>query len=133
MVAGWLLTAPQPRALALLIALTGTLGLCWDSVLAALGLIGYAPGPLTPPLAPAWILALWLLFATTLNVSLRWLQTRLAAAAVLGALAAPLAYLGAARLGAVTLPHAAAALWAQAGGWALLLPLLLFAARRLHA
>jgi Protein of unknown function (DUF2878) len=132
-VAGWLIASPRPWALAALIALTGAIGLCWDSALMALGLIDYAPGPLTPPMAPAWILALWLLFATTLQVSLRWLQMHLLAAAALGALAAPLAYWGAARLGALSLPHAAPALWAQAAGWALLLPLLLRLARRLDA
>ena len=132
-VAAWLADAPRPRALALLIALTGVIGLCWDSALTALGLIDYAPGPLTPPWAPAWILALWLLFATTLHRSLRWLQARLLLAALLGALAAPLSYLAAARLGALALPQLAPALVAQAAGWALLLPLLLWLARRLDA
>ncbi len=35
---------------------------------------------------PPWILALWALFASTLNASLGWLQDRLLLAAVLGAL-----------------------------------------------
>ena len=46
--------------------------------------------------------------------------------------AAPLAYIGAARLGALTLVRPQPALWALAAGWALLLPLLLRLARRLH-
>ena len=132
-VAGWVLVAPRPRALALLVALTGIVGLCWDSWLTVAGLIGYAPGPLTPPLAPLWILALWLLFATTLHISLRWLQARLPLAALCGALAAPLSYYAAARMGAVTLLQVQPALWAEAAGWALLLPLLLSLARRLNA
>ena len=130
--AGWIMAAPRPRALAGLIALTGVLGVCWDSWVSVLGLVSYAPGPLTPPLAPPWILGLWILFATTLDVSLRWLQPRLLTAAILGALAAPLSYYAGARLGAVTLLHLQPALWAQAAGWALLLPLLLVLTRRLH-
>ena len=132
-VCGWLLAAPRPSALAQLIVLTGLVGYSWDSWLTVLGLIRYAPGPLTPPLAPLWILALWLLFSTTLHISLRWLQSKLWLAALLGALAAPLAYFAAARLGALTLPHTLPALGAQAAGWALLLPLLLCLTRRLDA
>jgi hypothetical protein len=132
-VAGWLLAAPRPGALLQLTVLTGVVGYCWDSWLAVLGLIRYLPGPFSPPLAPLWILALWLLFSTTLHVSLRWLQSNFRLAALLGALAAPLAYLGAARFGALELPQPLPALAAQAAGWALLLPLLLCLARRLNA
>lgn len=132
-VCGWLMDAPRPSALAQLVVLTGAVGYCWDSWLSVLGLIHYAAGPLSPPLAPLWILALWLLFSTTLQVSLRWLQSNLLLAAALGALAAPLAYFAAARFGALTLPQLSPALGAQAAGWALLLPLLLRLARRLNA
>jgi len=132
-VGGWLLAAPRPAALLQLSLLTAVVGYSWDSWLSVLGLIRYRAGPLTPPLAPLWILALWLLFSSTLHVALRWLQTRLRLAAVLGALAAPLAYYGAARFGALTLPRLLPALGAQAAGWALLLPLLLCLARRLDA
>jgi Protein of unknown function (DUF2878) len=132
-VCGWLLGAPRPGALAQLIVLTGVVGYSWDSWLSVMGLIRYWPGPLSPPLAPLWILALWLLFSTTLHISLRWLQSKLRLAALLGALAAPLAYFAAARFGALTLPRLLPALVAQAAGWALLLPLLLCLARRLDA
>ena len=131
-VAGWLASAPRPSALLQLTVLTALVGYSWDSWLTVSGLIGYQAGPLSP-LAPLWILALWLLLATTLHVSLRWLQFKLPLAAVLGALSAPLAYVGAARLGALTLVRFQPALWALALGWALLLPLLLLLARRLNA
>jgi Protein of unknown function (DUF2878) len=131
-VAASVLTSARPGAQLQLMVLTGLVGYSWDSWLAVSGLIAYPPGPLAPPLAPLWILALWLLLATTLNVSLRWLQARPPVAAMLGALAAPLAYIGAERLGALTLLRAQPALWALAAGWALLLPLLLLLARRLN-
>jgi hypothetical protein len=132
-VCGWVMSAPRPSALLQLTVLTGLVGYSWDSWLSVSGLIGYPPGPLSPPLAPLWILALWLLFATTLHISMRWLQSKLALAALLGALAAPLSYLAAARFGALTLPRMQPALWALALGWAGLVPLLLRLARRLNA
>ena len=128
----WLLVAPRPRALALVTVLAGIVGLAWDSALALLGLIRYRPAPWSP-LAPPWILALWVLFATTLHLSLRWLRGRRWQASLLGALAAPLAYLGGARLGALQLPQLWPALLAQGAGWALILPLLVEAAGRSDA
>ena len=130
--AGWLVAAPRPRALAMLLLITGVVGLCWDSWLTVFGLVAYRPGPLTPPLAPWWILALWVLLATTLHRSMRWLQSGLLLPAVLGAIAAPLSYLAGARLGALTLVQLRPALLAQAAGWAVLLPALLRLARRLN-
>ena len=71
-------------------------------------------------LAPYWMLSLWIVFATTLNHSLRWLMNRPVAAALAGAIGGPLAYLAGAKLGAlsivtpaVTLPFIAL-LWTPA-------------------
>jgi len=125
--------APRRRELLLLLAVAGAVGLCWDSALAAAGLIGYAPGALTPPLAPLWILALWLLFASTFALSMRWLRSRVLLAAAFAAVAAPLSYLAGERLGALQLLRPQAALIAQGLGWALLLPGLLLLSRRLDA
>lgn len=128
----WFVMSPRPRAFAQLIGLTAVIGFAWDSGVALLGLMRYAPGVITPPLAPLWILALWILLATTLHLSMRWLQERLFVAAALGAIAAPLSYLAGARLGALTLPQVEPALLVQAVGWAVLLPVLLRAARGLN-
>ena len=95
------------------------LGLIVDTTLVMSGQVRFdANGVL--PIAPYWMLSLWIAFATTLNHSLRWLMLRPATAAVLGALGGPLAYFAGARLGALSLstPPAAlaliAALWAAA-------------------
>ena len=97
-----------------------------------LGWIAYAePGPL-PMLAPAWILALWALFAIALREPLRWLHGGWPLAALLGALGGPLSYAGAERLGACTLNRPLARL-ALALGWAAITPLLLVLARRWDA
>ena len=130
-VSGWLIVAPRPGALLQLVVLTGVVGYSWDSWLSVLGLIHYSGASSVSALAPLWILALWLLFATTLPIALRWLQSKLLLASLLGAMAAPLAYYGAERLGALEFSGALAALGAEAAGWALLLPLLLRLSRRL--
>jgi len=122
--------ALAPRAeLALILSAAG-IGALWDSGLTALGLIRYASGVLVEGAAPHWIVALWMLFATTLNLSLGWLKLNIALAAVLGALGGPLAYLGGAKLAALNLVAPPAALTALALGWAVLTPLLLQLARR---
>jgi len=114
-----------------LVALAVLAGALFDSALAAGGWIVFAPDAAASGLAPWWILALWALFATTLNVSLAWLRLRLPLAALLGALCGPLAYWAGARLGALELRQPAAALGALALVWAAALPGLLAAARRL--
>jgi hypothetical protein len=110
---------------ALLILLVGVVGFFWDSLLVRLDLLVYPSGALWPQTAPVWIVAIWMLFATTLNVSLAWLKPRLWLAALFGAVAAPLAYLGGAKLGGVVMPNPSGAITALAIGWAVGTPLLL--------
>lgn len=82
---------------------------------------------------PLWIVGLWLAFACTLNVSMRWLQGRWWLALILGAIFGPLAYLGAEKLDAVQLIEGNTTLILLAVGWGLWFPFLLwirqFAAR----
>ena len=125
-------TAPRPRGFLLLLGTGAAVGFCWDSILSALGLMQFTGGRLAP-LAPVWIVALWMLFASTCNRSLRWLQSSLPLAVSLAVVAAPLSYLAGARLGALQLPHPTAGLAAQAIGWAVILPALLRVAKRCDA
>jgi hypothetical protein len=56
---------------------------------------------LTPwPLAPVWIMALWVLFTSSFRLSLDQLHGRPLLAFLLGAVAAPLSYVAGGRLGA---------------------------------
>lgn len=129
-IVAWHLTrAAQPRAELVLVLIAAGIGALWDSGLSALGWIRYPSGVLIEGTAPYWIVAMWMLFATTLNVSLAWLGRYLPLAAVFGALGGPLAYLGGAKLGALTFGAQEAALVALALGWAVLTPLLLRLAR----
>lgn len=113
------------------IVLTGLIGSSWDSLLLASGWLSYPSGTLVPGLAPYWLIAMWLSFATTLNVALRWLQSRLVLASAIGGLLGPVSYYFGSRLGAVVFTNPTGALTALAVGWAILLPLLLMLAKRL--
>lgn len=101
-------------------------GLVVDGSLAASGLLLYAsPAPALP--APAWIVCLWAAFAMTMNHAMAWFASHPVIAAGLGALAGPLAYLGAARgFGAVAFATPAwLGLACLAVAWAMALPGLL--------
>jgi len=127
-----LVLAQRPGPEALLIAVAAAVGLAWDSMLVALGLMNYPSGNFAPGLAPHWIVAMWALFATSLNLSMSWLKGRPRLAAVFGAVGGPLAYLAGERLGGLQMPDPVAALGIQAIGWAVILPLLTRLAGRLN-
>lgn len=116
---------------ALLIAAASVIGLVWDSLLVAIGLIAYPTGHLAPGLAPYWIVALWAVFATSLNLSMGFLRGRLWLAALVGAVGGPLSYFAGGRLGGLEMSDPMLALGAQGIGWAVLLPLLSRMATRL--
>ena len=101
------------------------LGYTWDSAITMTGLIAFTGGGLAQGLAPHWMAALWLVFATTLNVSMRWLRGRWLLAALFGAIGGPLSYYAGAQLGAISFPDLPLGLATQAVGWAVLMPLLL--------
>ena len=121
---------PGPEAMLLLsAALIGTL---FDSALVASGWLVYPAGQWHPLVAPYWIIALWVAFASTLNVSLNWLKGRPLLSVLFGTLGGPLAYLAGARLGGVEFTEQAWALGALGLGWALLTPLLVALSARLN-
>jgi hypothetical protein len=128
---GWhAFTAARPARELAGVWSVAALGTAWDSVAAAAGLIEYRGGAIVASAAPYWIAALWLAFATTLNVSLDWLRGRHALGALLGAVAGPFCYLAADTLGALRLVAMPGALLAQAAAWAVLLPLTVALAAR---
>ncbi len=98
----------DPRELRLM-GLAAIIGVLIDSTLALSGQVRFAaawPGEF----APYWMLSLWIVFATTLNHSLRWLMVRPLAAGIGGAIGGPLAYLAGERLGALDIATPATAL-----------------------
>jgi hypothetical protein len=130
LVAGHLVSRDQPaRATALVVAVT-LVGWLWDSLLARTGLLVYVDSPLPATAAPAWMAALWAMFAIQLDGPLRALHDHRWLAVAVGALAGPLSFRAGAALGAVQLVDPTTALIAIGLGWACLLPACLALARR---
>lgn len=121
--------AVNPKFEALLITAAALAGGLFELFPFALGWIGY-PGHATA-FVPLWMIALWMNFASVLNVSLRSLRYRPWLLALLGAVGGPAAYWGGASLGAMEWLKPLPALLYLAIGWALLTPLLARLALRL--
>ena len=114
----------------LLLAVAG-IGSLWDGLLVGLGLVAYPSGMVAAWLPPIWMMALWLVFATTLNVALRWLRGRWVLAALLGAVGGPFAFYTGSQLGGVVFVDIAAALPIIGAGWLVMTPLFVWLAERL--
>jgi hypothetical protein len=114
----------------MLIGSAALIGAVWDSLLVAAGWLVYPSGTLVEGTAPYWIVALWVVFATTLNVSLRWFKQHLFISALFGAVGGPLAYYAGARLGGVTFTDTTVALTALGLGWMALMPSMMLLAQR---
>ncbi len=123
---------PQPRYEVLLILFAAVFGFAADTMLIQGNWLTFSAGILVPGAAPHWMVALWMVFATTLNVSLNWLKKRWLLAVGFGAIGGPLAYYAGAKLGAVTLLTPVTALVAVGIAWALAMPLLLWVADRFN-
>lgn len=119
--------ATNRRGAVLTILASGALGSLAESLLVGSGLVRYAAPWPTVTLAPAWIIALWLAFGTTLDAMRTLLGAHSQAkAALLGAVLGPLSYLAGEQLGALALPQPAWPSYLVVGLiWALALPALL--------
>ena len=91
------------------------------------GFLAYPTSETSGTLAPYWIVAMWVLFATTLNVGMKWLRKNLLLASVAGAIGGPLSFLAGQQAGAVTLGDNAILVIGL--GWAVLLPAITVVAR----
>ncbi len=122
--------AGDARAEGLLLLTAAAIGFGWESLLVTAGVLQYEAGMLAPGLAPYWIVAMWVLFATTLNVGMRWLRKSVFVAAIAGAIGGPLSFLAGSGAGAVELMWPIASLLVIGAGWAVLLPMLVWFAER---
>ena len=110
-----------------LVTLTGA---AWETIMVQLGFMVYINGNIFEGLPPYWILAMWLLFATTLNLSLRWLHGRMMLAALLGILFGPITYFAGSKLGGVSFPETLSTIAVVAISWGVLMPMLAVLAKR---
>ncbi len=123
-------TARIPGRESALLAVAAVVGLAWESALVTLGLLEYRAGNFAPGFAPYWIVAMWVLFATTLNVGMKWVKRHWLVAAVAGGLCGPLAFFAGERAGAVEFTQNYGSLLAIGVGWAILLPVMAYLAQR---
>lgn len=124
--------AKRPLVELTLIFYCGLIGAVVDSILVAAGWVSYPTGLIIAGAAPYWIVAMWMLFATTLNLSLGWLKTRKLVGAVFGLFGGPLAYYTGFKLGGIEFENFDAAMIALAVGWAGVVPVLLVLAERFN-
>ena len=111
----------------------GALGLLGESGLAVFGQLHYsAPWPFEM-LAPAWIVALWLAYGTTISATRQAIGSwSLPTQSLLGALLGPLSYIAGEKCGALVLADPRwLSLSATALLWATAFPLLLYANEKL--
>jgi hypothetical protein len=124
----YIIQARYKKEAFILLLLIMLLGPIFDQCLLSFGLIEYK-SQFSEYIVPIWIVALWGLFATTLNISLSWLKHYKLLAVLFGLIGGPLAYIAAEKLNAIQLMNSYALL-ALALGWALLTPLSFVIAKR---
>ena len=113
------------------IAVVGCLGFLADSLFSMLGILQFDDASLG--MIPAWLLCLWLLFASTLMHSLGWLRHRLLLAGLLGAIAGPASYFAGTKLAPVVLQSPTSySLMVLSVFWGILLPGLYLLARNMR-
>ena len=108
------------------------IGLIWETWVLNLDILRYPSHPEALFWAPTWLIMMWALFATTINLSMGWLKGRWILALFMGAIFGPLAFIGGERLGAVVFLDSTLSMITLSIGWGLLMPLLLWIAERIN-
>jgi Protein of unknown function (DUF2878) len=134
LVVGHHVASTKDRATIQVIAFTGALGFLAESALVATGMLRYSASWPTDALAPAWIVALWLAFATTLNATRKAIGSMSRGILILlGAALGPLSYLTGERIGALALADPRwISLGATAVVWGAGIPILIAMSERLE-
>ncbi len=122
------LLSSQRKAEISFIALAGFIGFWVDTLLVYAGVFTPVQYLSPEPFSPPWMVALWMGFATSINVSLKKLHGRYSLSALLGAFGGPSAYYGGAKLGAMISIPGAIDLLVLAVTWAAAVPVLFFIA-----
>ena len=108
------------------------IGFLWETLLLSQQWLAYSGVSLGSNLAPYWLVIMWALFATTINVSMAWMKNRWLLAVVMGAIFGPMAFIAGEKLGAVEFLDNQRALIALSCGWAILMPLILWVAEKIN-
>ncbi len=115
--------SPDAKREARRLIAVGLFGLILESIAQGAGLYAYRGAP-AAWLAPAWIVALWILLAATFDASLGWLERRPWLCAMLGAISSPFSFTAGVSLGAAEMALPAPVGWmALSALWFVALPL----------
>lgn len=123
--------AQRPRSEFMLIVSCGLIGTVFDSALVAAGWVTFPSGMVSESMAPYWIITMWMLFGTTINLSMRWMRGRPMLASAFGFVGGPLAYIAGHKIGGIQFVDQPAAVAMLAIGWAIMMPLLMHLGERL--
>ena len=115
-----------------LVLVAVVIGLFWETWVLSLNILHYPSHPEASFWAPHWLIMMWALFATTINLSMGWLKGRWALSVLMGAVFGPLAFIGGEKLGAVVFLDSTLSIVTLSIGWGLLMPLLLSLADRIN-
>lgn len=126
-----LVRAQRPSSEFMLILSCGLIGAVFDSVLVAAGWVTFPSGMFSELMAPYWIVTMWMLFGTTINLSMRWMRGRALLASAFGFVGGPLAYIAGHKIGGIEFVDQTAAVAMLAVGWAVIMPLLMHLGERL--
>jgi hypothetical protein len=112
------------------------MGLVWETLNRGSGVATVARDYFPAPIAPSWLLLLWVAFALAIRHSMGWMAGRYFVGGVLGAVAGPLSWRGGAKLGGATFGELSVGTtsvpwWVVLGvEWAIAMPFLLYVAAR---
>jgi hypothetical protein len=115
-----------------LVSVAVVIGLFWETWVLSLSILYYPSHSEASFWAPHWLIMMWALFATTINLSMGWLKGRWILAVLMGAIFGPLAFVAGEKLGAVVFLDSTLSMITLAIGWGLLMPLLLWLAERIN-
>jgi hypothetical protein len=122
--------AERPHSEMLLILSCGLIGAVFDSALVAAGWVTFPSGMFSESMAPYWIVTMWMLFGTTINMSMRWMRGRPLLAAAFGFVGGPLAYVAGHKIGGIQFVDQGPAIAMLAIGWAVMMPVLMHLGER---
>ncbi len=109
--------SPGPVKESAFLLCAGLIGLTWETFMVQAGLIEYPASSATGGWAPYWIVAMWVLFATTVNHGFSWLKRHWMLTVVFGLVGGPMAFLGGAAMGAAQFSNTAVSITVIGIGW----------------
>jgi hypothetical protein len=114
-----------------LVLVAVVVGLLWETWVLNLNILHYPSHLEVSFWPPMWLIMMWALFATTINLSMGWLKGRWILAVLMGGIFGPLAFVAGEKLGAVLFINPIQSMITLAIGWGLLMPSLLWLAERI--